>query len=164
MLAIQERLLTLQTRYEFIKCYALIDGLQYEHCLGEEIKKDERTKPLFYQPEDTGIAFAGPWLKEMTLSPQEDFDILIRLENEAPGVSWLFSEWHYWELFYHLAKHLDIILPDNKIALLRYYDPRVLIQLPHVLTKQHWLTIVSPLHEWRFCVNKKCHTMKPSDH
>lgn len=158
MSVIQERLLALQAQNEFIKCYALIDGLQYERYFGDEIEKDYHTSPLFHRPGDAKIAFAGPWLKEITESNQDSFNTLTELEKDNPAVSWLFSEWHFNNLFFHLGSYLDIKLSDNEVALFRYYDPRILMQLPEVLLDRHWLPLIAPLHEWIVYLDKKYYT------
>lgn len=158
MSVIQERLLALQAQNEYIKCYALIDGLQYERYFGDGIEKDYHTSPLFHRPGDTKIAFAGPWLKEITESNQDGFNTLIELEKDSPAVSWLFSERGFFELFHHLDSYLDIKLPDNEVALFRYYDPRVLIKLPEILPDRYWFPLIAPLHEWIVFFDGKYYT------
>lgn len=114
--------------------HALVDGLQYEQLFDKEITYLNRVNaPLFREFGDAAIAFAGPWLFDLEQA-DEWFNEFSELEQAKPAVSWLITALPLDKLTIHLQQQLNVELPDGRIALLRYYDPRVLHKLSAVFT------------------------------
>lgn len=88
----------------------------------------------------------GDWLKKIN-----------DLELKYPSVSWLLSSLAINDLVLHLNGNLKIVLPNNEIAMLRYYDPRVLIYLPDVLTKEQFQSFTTGIVSWGFLYKDECH-------
>lgn len=128
--------------------YTLIDGLEYERFFQEEIIENEWIKPLFLQPSNKDMAFAGPWICYIKKMNSDFHNQIIELEQKYPSVSWIISSLSFEYLLNNLENKLHITLEDNRYALLRYYDPRVLYKLPSVLTEQQIKTFTLQIDEW----------------
>ncbi|PHM44223.1 hypothetical protein Xszus_04051 [Xenorhabdus szentirmaii] len=143
-----------------MKLYALVDGLQYERYFDDALTYFEgANNPLFRQFPDAEIAFAGPWLFDMSQAQawEEKF---LRLESAAPAVSWLYSTLSLDKLTRHLESHLNIRLKTGKTALLRFYDPRVLHQIPHIFTPEQLTQFTKDIEEWRYQLDNHHHVVK----
>lgn len=136
--------------HEKLHLYALVDGLEYERLFQDEIKQDETVLPLFIQPNNQDVAFAGPWLVNPMLCTEEMKNRYLQLEQTYPSVSWLISSFSFTSVFNHLESQLHLRLEDNRYALLRYYDPRVLHKLPTVLTPDQFKIFTLQIDEWLY--------------
>lgn len=137
-------------RYPTAKHYCLICGLQYERYFDKALQNTlSAASPLFRQPSDSEIAWAGPWLIDVTLQGSLLAN-LIQLETESAALSWLISESPIDKLAIHLSERLNVSLPDGKTALFRFYDPRVTHNMPQVLTNEQFNEITAPLIAWYY--------------
>ncbi|MEQ4621392.1 DUF4123 domain-containing protein [Providencia vermicola] len=136
--------------YPDAKHYCLICGLQYERYFDEELQdKFGSASPLFRQGSDTEIAWAGPWLIDVT----KRYDLLadlMQLENESPALSWIASDSSINKLAIYFSERLNVSLPNGKTALFRFYDPRVTHNMPQVLTSEQYHEITTPLIAWYY--------------
>lgn len=108
-----------------VTLFALVDGLQYERYFGESLSVQQPAAvPLFDTRPDSRIAFAGPWVMEMN-SIMDFRERLCELEAALPSVSWMISSSSLTELAAHFRRNMNTELPDGRIALLRFHDPRV---------------------------------------
>lgn len=135
---------------EKLHLYALVDGLEYERLFQDEIKQDEMVMPLFIQPNNQDVAFAGPWLVNAMLCTEDMSNRFLQLEQTYPSVSWLISSFSFTSVFNHLESQLHLRLEDNRYALLRYYDPRVLHKLPTVLTTAQLKMFTLQIDDWLY--------------
>ena len=152
-----EHMFTLQREDNSRKLYALVDGAQYERFYSDELYESEGIKSLFDHSEDKKIAFAGPWLLDISILGRDWLRKLNILELKYPSVSWLLSSLDISDLFFYLNRNLEVILPKNKVAMLRYYDPRVLIYLPDVLTKEQFQSFTAEVVAWGFLYEDEYH-------
>lgn len=131
-----------------VTLFALVDGLQYERCFGEELPAERPAAiPLFDTWPDSRIAFAGPWIIQM--SDMTNFrDTLCELEASLPSVSWILSSSTLTELAAHFRKYMNIGLPDGRAALLRFQDPRVQVRLGATLDSRQHQELTGLLQEW----------------
>ena len=60
-------------------------------------------------------------------------------------------------IYFYLNRNLEVILPNNKVAMLRYYDPRVLIYLRDVLTKEQFQSFTAGVVAWGFLYEDEYH-------
>lgn len=152
-----EHMFSLQREDNSRKLYALVDGAQYERFYSDELYESKSVKSLFEHSEDRKIAFAGPWLLEISILGGDWLKKINDLELKYPSVSWLLSSLAINDLVLHLNGNLKIVLPNNEIAMLRYYDPRVLIYLPDVLTKEQFQSFTTGIVSWGFLYKDECH-------
>jgi hypothetical protein len=78
---------------------------------------------------------------------------LAHLERQVPSVTWLISETDLHGLAQLLQLQLDARLPDGRIALVRFWDPRVLAELVNVLSPKQRETFFAHIHEWHLLRN-----------
>ncbi|MDM7225038.1 DUF4123 domain-containing protein, partial [Klebsiella grimontii] len=62
-----EHMFTLQREDNSRKLSALVDGAQYERFYSDELYESAAIKSLFEHSEDKNIAFAGPWLLNISI-------------------------------------------------------------------------------------------------
>lgn len=63
---------------------------------------------------------------------------------------WLTAEVSPLEMVAHLERQLVQQTPDNRRMLLRYFDPRVLDQLEHILDEHQRAALLGPITHWTF--------------
>jgi hypothetical protein len=143
-----------------VTLFALVDGLQYERYFGEELSAHQHTvMPLFSTWPDSRIAFAGPWLIRMS-EAMEMREQLEALEIALPGVSWIVSGSTLEELVAHLQRYMNAGLPDGRVALLRFQDPRVLVRLGTMLNNHQHREMTDLMREWLTIVDGKVWSFK----
>lgn len=152
-----EYMYTLQCEDNSRQLYALIDGAYYERLYSDELYETNGVKSLFEHSEDKRFAFAGPWLLNISILGEDWLEKINALELKYPSVSWLLSSLNTGDLLFYLNRNLKVILPNNKIGMLRYYDPRVLIYLPDVLTKQQFQLFTTGIVAWGFLYEDEYH-------
>ena len=147
-LDVAERLADLQTAFPALRLYALVDGIQYENHRGERLDYSPGFTSLFHGTPDGALAHAGPWLVDIEEAGEAMAKDLAGLEREAPSVTWLITEADLHGLAQLLRLQLDVRIPDGRIALLRFWDPRVLVGLVNVLDSKQRETFFAHIHEW----------------
>ncbi|MCO5411100.1 DUF4123 domain-containing protein [Ralstonia mojiangensis] len=148
-----ERLAQLRTRNPALRLYGLVDGFQYETHRGERLDYRHGFASLFHGTPDSPLAHAGPWLFDVEAAGDGVTADMARLEREAPSVTWLISGMDLHGLAQLLQLQLDARLPDGRIALVRFWDPRVLAELVNVLTAPQRETFFAHIHEWHLLRN-----------
>ncbi|HEJ9411951.1 DUF4123 domain-containing protein [Proteus mirabilis] len=139
------------------KLFCLVCGLQYERLYDEEIIfLHNMTSPLFRTFTDAKIAWAGPWLIDVT-NNENLINKLAVLEMSAPSVSWLISDTPIDNLAIHLASLMNVTLPSGKNALFRFYDPRVMKNIPTLLDEEQMKIAMKPIIEWYYLSNGYYH-------
>jgi Domain of unknown function (DUF4123) len=136
-----------------LRLYALVDGLQYELANNARIEPDQGyNEALFNGTEDEPLAHAGPWLFDLTYN-QIDLPDLAQLELTNPAVSWLITPLDLPGLADVLRLKLHAELPNGDQALLRFYDPRVLVNLYNVMDAAQKTAFFQFIDEWHFSRN-----------
>ena len=152
-LDVADRLAHLRMRNPALRLFGLVDGLQHETLRGERLDHRHGFASLFHGTPDAALAHAGPWLVDVEAAGDAVAADLARLEREAPSVTWLISEADLGGLAQLLQLQLDAKLPDGRIALVRFWDPRVLAELINVLSPEQRETFFAHIHEWHLLRN-----------
>lgn len=143
-----------------VTLFALVDGLQYERYFGEELSAQQYVStPLFDTWPDSRIAFAGPWIIQMS-GAMDISEKLCNLEAVLPSVSWIVSSSTLAELATHFRKNMNIGLPDGRAALLRFQDPRVQVRLGAMLDSLQHRELTGSMQEWLSMVDGKVWSFK----
>jgi hypothetical protein len=142
------RLAQLQQSVGALRLYALVDGVQYRAQCGEPCTAQEGFHSLFISTPDAALAHAGPWLIDAEQVGTALVDLLAAMEHAAPCVTWLIAPQTLEGLAQLLQLNLDTELPDGRTALLRFWDPRVLVNLAKVLEPAQRETFFAHIHEW----------------
>lgn len=135
----------------FAHLFALVDGLQHEAAFGQVLTAEQGVA-LFLGTPDEPLAHAGPWL----IDAQAQHDLCSALADAellAPVCSWLITAVPFPGLVQLLQNKLDMRLPDGKVALIRYHDPRVLRRLALTLRPDQRETFFEHIDEWHFMVD-----------
>ena len=148
MIDVMERLALLRQDTESLRLYALVDGAQYQTKRGERITPKPGFDPLFEGTPDAALSHAGPWLVDAELADAEFVSDLGELEREAAAVSWVIAPQSLEGLAQLLRLNLETLMPDGRTALLRFWDPRVLVSLAEILTNEQRLAFFGHFHEW----------------
>ncbi len=147
MLDVQTRLIQLQEQRPELRLYALADGLQFEQHHGERLSDAYGRRGLFAGTPDAPLIHAGPWLFDMVLAG-DLLPILAELEQLAPAVSWLIAPQDLDGLAMLLQLRLDMQLPDGRLALLRFWDPRVLAGIAGIMRDDQRAEFFAHIDEW----------------
>lgn len=142
------RLVQLQLGMGPLRLYALVDGERYRAQFGEPCTARVGFRSLFAGTHDAALAHAGPWLIDAEQVGAALVDALAALEHAALSVSWLIAPQTLEGLAQLLQLNLDTVLPDGRTALLRFWDPRVLVNLAEVLEPAQRETFFAHIHEW----------------
>ncbi|MCU6502293.1 DUF4123 domain-containing protein [Rugamonas sp. A1-17] len=142
------RLEQLQQSIGPLRLYALVEGAQYRTHFGEPCLTRVGFRSLFADTQDEALGHAGPWLIDAEQVGAEMVEALVALEHAAPAVSWLIAPQTLEGLAQLLQLNLDTELPDGRSALLRFWDPRVLVSLAEVLEPAQSETFFAHIHEW----------------
>ena len=141
----------LSATHKALRLYALVDGYQYEQHTGERIEcRTSVNRALFAGTEDEPLAHAGPWLYDVAALSPSEVSALSDLEDALPGVSWLITSVKLDGLAQMLRLKLDGRLPNGRKAIMRFYDPRVLGDLFHVMTTEQRAEFFQLIDEWHF--------------
>lgn len=142
------RLAQLQQGVGALRLYALVDGVQYRAQCGEPCTAREGFHSLFAGTPDAALAHAGPWLIDAEQVGATVVDTLAAMEHAAPSVTWLIAPQTLEGLAQLLQLNLDTELRDGRTALLRFWDPRVLVNLAEVLEPAQREKFFTHIHEW----------------
>lgn len=146
-----------------LSLFALVDGLQFERYFGHELETlRDAILPLFDKYPDSRIAFAGPWLIDMQKS-MAFREKLTALEQHLPAISWLLSARSLSELLDHFQKNMNIVLPDGRVALLRFQDPRVQTRLGEQLDESQHQAFTRDITEWYSTVEGQVYSLKQKE-
>ncbi|SAL29530.1 hypothetical protein AWB64_02519 [Caballeronia sordidicola] len=151
-----ERLERLRTSAPGLRAYALVDGYQYAQHFGHPLKRRwGAVAALFAGTEDEPLADAGPWV--IDLAAPEAFAIasLAELEEARPSVMWLFADQELDALVATLQGKLNSRLPDGRVALVRFWDPRVFVPLFNALDSAGRQSYFGDVSEWHGLRNGK---------
>ena len=146
-----------------LRLYALVDGIQYDRAIGEELKREKGVYPLLSQPEDKAILFAGPWLLDINILPEDYLLKLRKLETESPAVSWIISEYDVLPLAHHLENGMIVTLPSKQAGLFRFYDCRVLQKITALLSQEQLALLIQEMTRWIFYHEGKTHCYQYDD-
>ncbi len=106
-------------------------------------------RSLFQGQPEQAHADAGPWLLHLDQGNSALVGYLDTLERSGvPCMTLLISHKGYEYVFAHLQSMLDMRLADGSKALLRYYDPRVMKRLRHILSAEQFSVLLAPFAEW----------------
>jgi hypothetical protein len=155
-LDVQSRLATLRVRHRQVRAYALVDGAQYELSTGQRMWPSSSTHALFLGTPESAILYAGPWLVETEAPLDEHMAPLTaapELETSAPVLTWLLASMPLRQLVLSLQERMNARLPDGRLALLRYWDPRILVSLLKAMTPTQRAHLLSPALEWQVISN-----------
>lgn len=153
MLDVKVRLDKLNTTRPELSLYALADGMQFEIRTGRRLRAGPGMLALFDSTADAALAHAGPWLIDCANVDDAYFAELEALEREAFGVVWLIAPQNLCGLAQVMRLHLDVRLPDGRTALLRFWDPRVLVDLVKTLDVQQRDFLFGQIHEWHLLLD-----------
>jgi len=149
------RLAELRQNFAGLRLYALVDGVQYQEHRSERLTFQPGFRALFAGTPDEPLAHAGPWLVDTAEVGDEQTDDLAQLEREAPAVTWLIAPQDLEGLAQLLQLRLDTKLPDGRTALLRFWDPRVLVSLAQLLDEAQRGEFFAHIEEWHLLHNGK---------
>ena len=148
MLDVKSRWEQLRETMPAMQLYALVDGVQYQTQLCKRLQRGNGLFPLFVGTPDAALAHAGPWLVDVSLVDESLITELATLERDTPSLTWLIAPQDLEGLGQMLQLRLDVCLPDGRTALLRFWDPRVLVKLARTLDGPQREYFFSHIHEW----------------
>ncbi|WPC05266.1 DUF4123 domain-containing protein [Pseudomonas benzenivorans] len=110
--------------------YALLDGAQDSKLLQHiwTAHPDPQAQSLFLHTPRAELSEQGPWLLHLDDEPALWQELLAQLEQRPLGIL-IASPAPLAELAQHLRHLLDARLADGGLALMRYYDPQVMVGL-----------------------------------
>ena len=152
---VMDRLMQLRRDMPALRLYALVDGAQYQTQRGEPLQAGAGLCALFSGTPDAVLAHAGPWLVNAEQAGEALTADLARLEKQAPAVTWMLAVQDLQGLAQLLQFNLNTQLPDGRTALLRYWDPRVLVTLAEVLGPEQRKAFFAHIHEWHLLHNQQ---------
>lgn len=138
---------------EWLRLYSLVDGVQYRAYFGKPCAAQMGCRSLFAGTPDAVLDHAGPWLVDVEQTDSVLVDALTTLEQAAPAVTWLIAPQTLDGLAQLLQLNLNTALPDGRIALLRFWDPRVLVNLAAMLEQDQREMFFGHIHEWHLLHN-----------
>lgn len=148
-----ERFNQLQLEVSSFRLFALVDGIKYQSFNGRHCTRSEGFHSLFEGTADAILAHAGPWLIDTGGADDETIESLVQLELAEPAVTWLISAQSVLGLVQMLQLNLDAKLPDGRVALIRFWDPRVLVNVAQVLDGAQREMFFAHIHEWHLLHN-----------
>ena len=140
----------LHDRVPALRLYAVVDGMQYEQRHSKRLQAGSSRFALFTGTQDAALAYAGPWLVDAACEDEVLVAELEELERDVPSLIWLLAPLDLTGLGQLLQLKLDVRLPDGRCALLRFWDPRVLINLARTLDAAQREEFFGHIHEWHF--------------
>jgi hypothetical protein len=145
---VQSRWEQIRDTLSALRLYVLVDGVQYQTQLCKRLQPGRGLFPLFAGTQDAALAHAGPWLVDAALAGEAMVAELAALEREAPSLIWLIAPQDLEGLAQLLQLRLEVSLPDGRSALLRFWDPRVLVKLARTLDGAQREEFFGHIHEW----------------
>lgn len=145
---VRQRHLQLSRLYPSLGVFALVDGLQYELVLRKPFDSGGNSWALFDGTPEAHLAHAGPHLVEVERGFSDLIGRLAELEQRAPSVNWLLTSQPGPQLAQHLRQQLNVALPEGGTALLRFWDPRVMIGLFNIMAPEQRRQMFEGIEEW----------------
>ncbi|WP_223216712.1 DUF4123 domain-containing protein [Paraburkholderia phenoliruptrix] len=142
-----------------VRLYALVDALLYGP--GEPAERPPATIALFDGTPDASLADAGPWLIDFADAPQSVQQSLFAMGASAEGVSWLISAYPFPALADELRSRLDARMPDSRIALLRFYDARLMGEIAALFSFTQRIEFFAPTFDWLVQINGELTRVHP---
>jgi Domain of unknown function (DUF4123) len=162
---VAQRLTQLHQHKPELRLYALVDGAQYETHREERLTPRNGLSALFEGTPDAALAHAGPWLADTAALSEKEVNDLATLEREAPAVSWLIASLDLMGLTQLLQLQIDMKLPDSRTALLRFWDPRVLVSMAQLLEPKQRESFFAHIEEWHLLhQGKRAHIGRQDAH
>jgi hypothetical protein len=82
---------------------------------------------------------------------------------QSAMVNVLHTELETDDLIKHLQPFLDAKLPDGDMALFRLFDPTVAVLLPKMLSKEHYISLMTPISGWWVALDDETFERLPYD-
>lgn len=152
---VQERHALLLKTTPGLRLFALVDGVQYTRHHEQPLAPLSSRRALFDGTKDAHLAHAGPWLVDVALADSAYVAQLVEFEKAAPAVTWLISPMNLDDIANLLIQRLDTRLPDGRTALVRFFDPRVLLGLVEILDGSQREEFFAHIYEWHLLRNGK---------
>jgi|GEM_PF-447965 len=132
--------------------YALLDCASYDNAYDELRQRFSgvRWRSLFADTPEAALEASAPLLIDIG-SAADGIALrawLLGLERSAPGVSWIDSDHSLPVLASMLAARLTCQIDEGQAAILRFYDPRILLGLPSALTPSQKAWFFAPVRRW----------------
>lgn len=132
-----------------VRLYALVDGLLYTSAGDTSpLARSNGAIALFDYTPDASLADAGPWLIDYEIAHPQIRASLAMHAAGATGVSWLVSAYSFGALAGELRERLDVRLPDGRVALLRFYDARVMPDMAKLFELTQRVQFFSSTYDW----------------
>lgn len=130
--------------------YALLDCAAHAHAWRDLTTRfpDVPWRSLFDGTPEAHLVAAAPLLIAAPREHTALLDWLVQLEQGAPSVSWLTSPYSLAVLAPMLTRRLDCDIDGGQQALLRFYDPRILLGLPSALDARQKRYFFAPVASW----------------
>jgi hypothetical protein len=147
-----EHFKALKQSREHLNLYALVDGLGYKAHTGERIEASPTHRSLFEGTPDAPLAHAGAWVVDIA-KVQTQVSALSELETSQPAVAWLITAMDIDGVTQFLQLQQDMETADGHIALLRLADPRVIVKMNQVMTKEQKQAFFGQIEQWHVLDN-----------
>jgi hypothetical protein len=138
--------------------YLLADAAQFHHIDVSDWEREAQHggwgNLLKANPEG-GEADLTAWLVPLTpLSDgAEGFDVPDWVDVDAYpfATMWIQSPYTLDQITYHWQRLIDVLLPNRKVGLLRFYDACALQHMLQVVDGEQWDVLSAPVRRWAFC-------------
>ncbi|KWH19604.1 DUF4123 domain-containing protein [Burkholderia multivorans] len=145
-----------------VHLYALVDGLLFADAAGgSPPRRSQAAAALFDGTPDASLAEAGPWLFDWERASGSVRRTLSAMAGSSTGVSWLISAYPIESLANELRRRLDVRLPDGRMALLRFYDARIMADMASLMELTQRMQFFVPTFDWLVEVNGKLKGVHP---
>lgn len=150
-------------RFVLVDCAA--DPLLHRALVWHAERAGLQHRSLFERQPEAEHTHAAPWLMALPIETQQRdlMSWLGLIERCYPCLGWLASEAPFDPLFDHLEEQLDAELPDDSLAILRFWDPRAWVRLQRILKPDQALTLMGPVLEWQVTLNGRALHMRRDD-
>ena len=140
------------------KLWLLIDAAQQPRLIRNwlENQSTQSVVSLFENtPEKELPLYASPFLYPITANNSKDVEKTItEWLTEANMLTILDTEQSTSSIQKHLQNYFDVMLPDGKAALFRFYDPSITAYIHHLLDKTNYEKLVNKFDHWWYAVNE----------
>ncbi|AQH05722.1 hypothetical protein A9R05_42655 (plasmid) [Burkholderia sp. KK1] len=145
-----------------VKLYALFDALLYARVPNTTpLERSAACVALFDRTPDASLADAGPWVVDLDATTATMQRALRGLADSADGISWLISAYPLPSLAEELRERLDVRMPDGRMALLRFYDARIIGGIASMLSFTQRVEFFVPTFDWLAEINGELTIVHP---
>jgi hypothetical protein len=139
---------------ESLHLYALVDGVLDEMVLPQIIQRDISWSNL-YPPTmlESSTPAAAPYLVDLTPGERDHaaaMRLLLRRGQDKDLVLWVASRQRLRDLAAHCHPYAEVVLPDRRRALLRYYDASIMKILIRAFSDEQREHFLSAFYECRY--------------